>query len=148
MTERYADTPIANIGGLDCYRRKISYDMAADIFQKMVELHPVMRLRLQKDGTFYLKPYEKIKIPYYDMKECTEDEIIAMAEQWMKEIIPMYDHDLYDLRYIEGADRSYAFSKLHHVIGDGLTFVLMVNDLAPPSTPNANEVSDTSKKGT
>lgn len=42
MTERYADTPIANIGGLDCYRRKISYDMAADIFQKMVELHPVV----------------------------------------------------------------------------------------------------------
>lgn len=128
MTERYADTPIANIGGLDCYRRKISYDMAADIFQKMVELHPVMRLRLQKDGTFYLKPYEKIRIPYYDMKEYTEDEIIAMAEQWMKEIIPMYDHDLYDLRYIEGADRSYAFSKLHHVIGDGLTFVLMVKE--------------------
>ncbi len=128
MTERYANMPIANIGGLDCYRRRITYDMAADILNQIVEYHPVMRLRLRTDGMLYLKEYEKVEIPYYNMKNHTEEEIIAAADRWMQEIIPMYDNDLYELRYIDGPEYSYAFFKLHHLISDGLTFVLMLKE--------------------
>lgn len=128
MTERYAGTPIGNIGGLDCYKRRIPYEMAADILKKMVLMHPAIRLRLRSDGMLYLPPYEEPEILYYDFRDHTEKEIIALANEWLREEIPMYEHNLFELKYIDGPEYSYAFFKFHHLISDGVTFVLMLQE--------------------
>lgn len=128
MTEYYQDTPIANIGGLDCYRRKIPYEMMTAAVKDILQRHPVLRLRLRQDGSFYLPAYKEPEIFCYDRRECSEAAITAMAQTWMKEPFPLYDHDLYEVRYIEGAQEDYAFFKFHHLICDGYTIVMMLRE--------------------
>ncbi|MDB5083387.1 MAG: lchAA, partial [Bacilli bacterium] len=133
----YPGTSLANLGGFAKLKSEtaINCNMLMQAIQQLVRLNDSMRLRLVPDDegepSQYVADYKKFDIELFDCTKAGDDRAIT---EWghaeAHKPIPIYDSDLFYFAIFKINSReTWLFAKVHHVIADGISMVLLTNQI-------------------
>ncbi len=133
----YPGTSISNLGGFIKLKSETEIDphLLVDAIRHFIRLNDSMRLRLAlNDGgepRQYLSEYQEFDIKCFDYSASGD---FHAAMEWGQaeadKPMALYDTDLFDCAVFKISNReSWFFAKVHHVISDGISMVLVANQI-------------------
>ena len=145
------DTSINNI----CTTLHIQGRINFSVLQRSVDLvlsaDPSLHARIvlqDKTPMQYQAAYQPESIPIYDFSQTSQDGIACWEESFTREVLPLMDAPLYRFALLRTGENSCRLVvKMHHLISDGWTQVLLCNrigqcylDLLADRQPDLGEI--------
>ncbi|MGE6631993.1 amino acid adenylation domain-containing protein, partial [Bacillus sp. NPDC077027] len=135
-TERfYPGTSVSNLGGFAKLRSEsgLKPSLIVDVFQEYVRRTDSLRLRLvyrdaEEEPVQYIKAYEKM--PIQIVKGWSKDDVTAWANEQIRQPMELIESCLIEFTVFQMSDEEcWLFCKAHHIIADGISIILMGNNL-------------------
>ena len=118
-------TAVSNIGGMIKFSVNILYEQFEEIITKIIYANSEIRLRLNKDNELYEHKCKKYNIKNIKIS----GDCLLAAKKFMKTPFDIYDNDLFEFAFVEYSGGKAGFLKLHHLIGDAASIVLICKDI-------------------
>lgn len=137
-TERfYPGTSISNLGGMIKLKSEVDFDsrLLMKAIRHFIRMNESMRLRLtsKNDGEpeQYVSEYHDFEIDFFD---CGKWDNIKSFEKWGQEEfrnpMELMNADLFKFAVAKADNQEgWFFIKVHHIISDGISMVLIVNQI-------------------
>ncbi|MDB5052662.1 MAG: lchAA, partial [Bacilli bacterium] len=133
----YPGTSISNLSGFGKLKSETEIDcnLVIDAIRQVVRLNEPMRLRLAigdgEEPTQYVSAYQEFDIEWFDCGKFGDvQEILAWGQVEASKPMTLYDSDLFHVALFQISDKeSWVFVKVHHVIADGISIVLLGNQI-------------------
>ncbi|TKI55059.1 amino acid adenylation domain-containing protein [Brevibacillus antibioticus] len=132
----YPHTSMYNIGGLVHIHGKVNFSVLEEAIQLFIKKNEGLRLQItEQEGepSQYVMPYVKHKLPYLDFSRKTDP--MKAADEWAEiefqtgfqiNNTPLFDFALLHI----SEDHNAYFVKLHHIVSDGWTILIMTNQIS------------------
>ena len=118
-------TAVSNIGGMIKFSVNILYEQFEEIITEIIYANSEIRLRLNKHNELYEHKCKK-----YNIKNIkTSGDCLSLAKEFIKTPFDIYDNDLFEFAFVEYSKGKAGFLKLHHLIGDAASIVLICKDI-------------------
>ena len=128
------DTSINLICTSLCIRGRMDLPALQRSVQLVLEADPSLRTRIFMDGQTpmqYQSPFQPEPIPVYDYSQTDGDGVLRWEESFARETIPLLDSPLYRFAILRtGESSGRLLVKMHHLISDGWTQVLLCNRIS------------------
>ncbi|TDF92724.1 non-ribosomal peptide synthetase [Paenibacillus piri] len=133
----YPGTSISNLGGFAKLKSKEGIDslLLMDAIRHFIRLNDSVRLRLMPDSgeepRQYVAEYRHVDIDWLDYSTIGDtDAAMDWGQAQARTPMPLYDHDLFYFAVVKISNtESWFFAKVHHVICDGISMVLLTNQI-------------------
>ncbi|ANY69398.1 non-ribosomal peptide synthetase [Paenibacillus sp. BIHB 4019] len=135
----YPGTSMANLSGFLKLRSHEGMDNTRliNVIQQVVRSNDALRLRIAGSGSSgeepkqYIAEYAPFELETADFSEAGDMEaIMAWGQAEARTPMPLYDSPLFYFRLFKISSREiWLFSKIHHIISDGISNVLMGNQI-------------------
>ncbi|MDB4866245.1 MAG: lchAA, partial [Cohnella sp.] len=133
----YPGTSISNLAGFAKLKSEkgIDHRLLMEASQHVVVANESMRLRLELDDdgevSQYVAPYEKFEIEWFDYSETGEIRaIMEWAQLEVRKPFLLYGNRLFHFAVFRiSTSECWFFAKVHHVIADGISIVLLGNQI-------------------
>ncbi|MDB5054539.1 MAG: lchAA, partial [Bacilli bacterium] len=133
----YPGTSISTLGGYVKLKSEEGIDnlLLMDAIRYFIRLNDSIRLRLVPDNdeepVQYVAEYQHVDIDLLDFSSTGD---VNAAMEWgqaqSREPMPLYDHNLFYFAVVKiSSSESWLFGKVHHVICDGISVVLLANQI-------------------
>src|SRR5205809_1087327 len=106
-----------------------------DAMRHFIRLNDSVRLWLVQDNGEepgqYVAEYQHVDIDWLDYSSSGDvDAAMKWGQAQVRKPMPLYDHDLFYLAVVKiSSSESWLFGKFHHVICDGISVVLLSNQI-------------------
>ncbi len=115
---------VSNIGGIIDFWEDISYEEFYLIINTVIKATPSLRLRLNRDGLLY--ETEETAYEIERIVKGSKEEAYTLASELIKKPFPsICDTDFFQFAFIEYEGGRAGFLKLHHLIGDAVSIVII-----------------------
>jgi amino acid adenylation domain-containing protein/non-ribosomal peptide synthase protein (TIGR01720 family) len=133
----YPGTSISTLGGFGKLKSDEGIDsfLLMDAIQHFIRLNDSIRLRLVSDigeePIQYVAEYQHVDIDWLDYSSTGDvDAAMEWGQAQSRKPMPLYDHDLFYFAVVKiSSSESWLFGKFHHVICDGISVVLLANQI-------------------
>ncbi len=119
------DTPVSNIGGMINFSVDILYEQFEKIIVEIIRANSEIRLRLNKNNELYEYKCKKYNIKHIRIN----GDCLTAAKEFIKIPFDIYDNDLFEFAFVEYSGGKAGFLKLHHLIGDAASIVLICKNI-------------------
>lgn len=125
-------TSINNISATITIEGQIDLILLQKAVQQVIQMDENLRTRLFLDSKGDMRQkhikYQEEQFPIFDLSYTNEDGLMTWEEIMAKESIPLFDGPLYRFYlFSRGEYSGGVLLKLHHIISDGYTLVLLCN---------------------
>ncbi len=149
----YPNTSIYNIAGTSRIKGFVDYKHLDEAIQILIKTNDGIRLHIVEDNGVpkqYIKPYERIKIDFFDFSiyDDPETELAVWVERKVLEPFTVEDELLFYFAIFKLTDNDNGyFVKIHHIVSDGWTFNLLSQQISENYTRliRNEEVNDASR---
>ena len=129
----YSDTSIGNIAGTVKIKKEVSYSLLEKAINTVIKINDSMRIRIDDQGEEplqYVSEFKYTKLDYIDFSNMPLEELYKWDANKTQTPFFRSDSDLFYFALIKVNNETGGFYiKLHHLIGDGWTMVLVVNEI-------------------
>jgi hypothetical protein len=133
----YPGTSISTLGGFAKLQSEEGIDsfLLMEAIQHFIRLNDSIRLRLVPDNEGepgqYVSEYQHVDIDWLDYSLSDDvDAAMEWGQTQARKPMPLYDHDLFYFAVVKiNSNESWFFGKVHHVICDGISVVLLANQI-------------------
>ena len=132
----HPNTSLYNIGGMVRIKGKIDYGLLEQAIQLFIKKNEGLRLRIiqqQGEPLQYVHPFDPTPLQFLDFSESQDpvDEADKWAEAEFQKPTPLEKRPLYKFVLLKiKEDESAYFVKLHHIVADGWTILLMTDQIS------------------
>ncbi|MDO4299790.1 MAG: AMP-binding protein [Clostridia bacterium] len=118
-------TAVSNIGGIIDFSVNITYKEFCEIITEIIWGTPSLRLRLGDDKELYEELNPCLEIPHIviEGERCELDK--RVSKEMRTPFKSIYGSNLFEFAFVEYKGKSAGFLKLHHLIGDAVTIVII-----------------------
>ena len=120
----YPGTAVGCIGGMMRFKEGIDPKRVLDAAERFVKETPAIRNELTAAGELYIS--DRISRP---VSETLCGELYEYANRFMSEPFELYDSPLYEFRYLHTSEGDVMLFKLHHILGDYMALMNMIQRL-------------------
>ncbi|MEW9701882.1 amino acid adenylation domain-containing protein, partial [Paenibacillus sp. SI8] len=143
----YPNTSISNLGGTFNLRdARINCDLLKQSIYDFVRLQDTIRLRVldqhSSEPRQYTAEFVPFDIPFFDFSDRHDaDEAIRQwCEHKLEQPFQLHDANLFEFAIFKfSSDERRVFIKIHHLISDGISMVLAVNEIIDRYIALAND---------
>ncbi|OYD09093.1 non-ribosomal peptide synthetase [Paludifilum halophilum] len=131
----YPGTPVHNIGGVVRIKGRVDFSLLEEAIHLFIQKNEGIRLQLKEEKgsvSQYVQPFQRspLRRICFSSSEDPEGEMNRWAEGEFQRRFPLYDQPLYDFAILQlGAEESAYFIKLHHLVSDGWTILLLTDQI-------------------
>lgn len=133
----YPGTSISNLSGFGKLKTKGTIDsqLLIEAIRQVIRLNDSMRLRLQSgedsEPMQYVSEYQDFEIKYTDYSELNKlADVVEWGQQIANQPMDLYNTNLFDFAVFKiNSKESWFFIRVHHLITDGISMVLLVNEI-------------------
>ncbi len=146
IEELYPGAPLNNIGGYVKIEGQINLEIVEEAINGFIERNEAMRLQMTKDkGEIfqYLTDYRRFSIDFFDFSDRENPEIAfdRWIEQEASTPFDIYDNPLYRFALFKVNSKNTGYLlKFHHLIADGWTTSLLIEEVFERYTGNPNNL--------
>ena len=133
----YPGTSISNLGGtFNLKDAQLNYGLLKQAIHDFVRLNDSIRLRVldqhSSEPRQYVSEFASFEIPFYDFSD--QDDASEAVRQWgergMMQPFQLHDADLFEFAIFKiSGDEGRVYIKIHHLVSDGISMVLAVNEI-------------------
>ncbi|MBD0378727.1 non-ribosomal peptide synthetase [Paenibacillus sedimenti] len=133
----YPGTSISNLGGtFNLKDENLNYGLLNQAILEFVRLNDSIRLRVQDEHSSeprqYIASFTPFEIPFYDFsgQDDADSKVRGWGEKGMMQPFQLHDADLFEFAIFKISDvEGRVYVKIHHLISDGISMVLAVNEI-------------------
>ena len=118
-------TAISNIGGMINFSVNILYEQFEKIITEIIHANREIRLRLNRENELYEHKCKKYNIKNIKIS----GDYLSAAKEFLRTPFDIYDNDLFEFAFVEYGRGKAGFLKLHHLIGDAASIVMICKDI-------------------
>lgn len=131
VEQSHPGTSMWNNAGTLKIRGNLDFELLDRAVQLFLETNESIRLRIRLlDGepVQYVAPYHPLYIEHLDFTAAGIQGLYEWDTRQTQAPMPLIDSPLYYFAFAQTADgEGYLYAKLHHIISDGISFVIMTN---------------------
>lgn len=153
LEKAYPGTSINNISTTVKIRGRIDFVLLQKSIQLVLEADPSLRMQItleNEEPVQYCVPYEMQNFEIYDFSNTDQEGIHSWETAISHEVLPVLDAPLYRfVLYRSGENSGGVFVKLHHIISDGWSQMLVCSrigqiylELLSGSEPDLDEIPE------
>ncbi|SEC23178.1 non-ribosomal peptide synthase domain TIGR01720/amino acid adenylation domain-containing protein [Tenacibaculum sp. MAR_2009_124] len=114
--------------------KNVAIEKIKSAFQKLVNLHPVFKTKFRKNNNRFIQSYTNTNSDSFfsvhnAKKVKNERRAVREIEKDLEEQIDLTKNELYKVAIIEGKSNTYVLIILHHLIVDGVSWRILLEDL-------------------
>ena len=133
VEQSHPGTSMWNNAGTLKIRGKLDFDLLDQAIQLYLEANDSLRIRIglvDGEPVQYVTPYHPVHIDQLDLTAVGVKGLYEWDVRQTQAPMPLIDSPLYYFALAKtAADEGYLYAKMHHIVSDGVSFVLLANEI-------------------